>query len=116
MGIQAENIDICARNGKEKLGDILTRFGSDKAFRHGYDRYYDRLLEPLRNTKLRLLEIGVEKGRSLRTWQVYFGKAAQIYGIGYGNFQKKKQEDCSDSQATQIENDVTGQICKIYRG
>lgn len=101
---------------ESELGAILTRFDSDKARHHGYDRYYDRLLGPLRNKKVRLVEIGVEKGRSLRTWQVYFGKKAQIYGIGYGNFQEKKQEDCSDAQATQINDDITGQICKIYRG
>lgn len=102
--------------GGEPLSDILNRFGSDKSSHHGYDRYYDHLLGPLRNKNVKLVEIGVEKGKSLRTWQLYFGAKANIYGIGYGNFQVSKYEDCSDAKDTTVARANDGQICKIYKG
>lgn len=100
----------------EPLSSILDRFGSDKSSRHGYDRYYDHLLGPLRNENVKLVEIGVQQGKSLRTWQLYFGAMAHIYGIGYKNFQKSKFEDCSNAENTAVERTNDGQICKIYKG
>lgn len=100
----------------EPLSSILDRFGSDKSEHHGYDRYYDFLLSPLRNKNVKLVEIGVEKGRSLQTWQVYFGSKAKIYGIGYGNFQKSKYDDCGNVMETKVGVNHEGQICRIYRG
>ena len=37
-----------------------------------YSRYYEPLLAPLTQAPVRLLEIGVEDGRSLAAWRQYF--------------------------------------------
>lgn len=47
---------------------------------HGYTPVYEQLLSPFLRKPVRLLEIGVYRGASLRTWQEYLPKA-QIYGL-----------------------------------
>lgn len=42
---------------------------------------YERHLSRFRETPLRLLEIGVQRGGSLQLWRKYFGDAAIIVGI-----------------------------------
>jgi predicted O-methyltransferase YrrM len=55
--------------------------GTDKSSRtHGYLALYDRLLRPLRLKPVRLLEIGVLGGASLRMWRDYF-PAGEIVGL-----------------------------------
>lgn len=54
----------------EQLGKAT---GTDKIYRHGYDRFYNFFLEPLRNTKgLNMLEIGFNLGHSYKMWLDYF--------------------------------------------
>ena len=47
---------------------------------HHYFDIYERYLAPLRGEPIRLLEIGVFKGGSLRMWREYFGPRATIMG------------------------------------
>jgi hypothetical protein len=42
---------------------------------HGYTPDYERWLEPMRNESLRMLEIGVWEGASLKSWYEYFPNA-----------------------------------------
>lgn len=82
---------------RESLDDIACRHGTDKStltvldrpaeYRHsrpprghGYSIFYEHYFEPLRDSPIRLLEIGVLDGRSLATWADYFPKA-QLYGL-----------------------------------
>jgi hypothetical protein len=74
---------------------IVTRFGmldviarkhlTDKRH-HGYLKHYQRHFSPWRNSKLKLLEIGIgghdqlPGGASLRTWKDYFPKG-EIFGL-----------------------------------
>jgi hypothetical protein len=56
--------------------------GTDKVYLHGYHRFYESLLAPLRSKHgLRMLEIGVQSGRSMKTWAKYFEHAASIQGV-----------------------------------
>jgi hypothetical protein len=48
--------------------------------RHGYLGIYEKILAPIRNTYLPILEIGVGQGGSLRMWRDFFPNA-QIHGI-----------------------------------
>ena len=68
------------------LSDLMKASGTDKLFRHGYHRFYEGLLEPLRyKTGFRMLEIGVDSGNSMKTWVKYFENAADdgIQGVMY---------------------------------
>lgn len=42
---------------------------------------YDRFLSPFRGKSVKLLEIGVSKGGSLKLWRDYLGRDAVIFGI-----------------------------------
>jgi hypothetical protein len=71
----------------DNLTELANTFGSDKGTRigdwgtaHGYTRIYHRFLEPRRCEPLKLLEIGVWKGASLRMWEQFFPHA-RIVGI-----------------------------------
>ncbi len=51
------------------------KFKSNKITHHGYERFYDYFLEPFKNDKFNFLEIGIDKGRSLKLWNEYFKNA-----------------------------------------
>src|SRR5580700_11200432 len=46
----------------------------------GYTRQYARYFAPLRQLPIRLLEIGIYGGASLKMWEAFF-PSARIYGI-----------------------------------
>ena len=69
------------------LAHLAEHFGSDKGHAlgdwgigHAYTDVYERLLRSRRHEPLRLLELGVWRGASLRMWEAYFPKA-EIVGI-----------------------------------
>jgi hypothetical protein len=47
----------------------------------GYLQIYDRHFSRFRNSRVRILEIGVSRGGSLQMWRDYFGGEAVIFGI-----------------------------------
>ncbi len=59
-------------------------YGNEGPSAHKWKHYlsiYVKHLAPYRNKPVRLLEIGVFKGGSLRLWRQYFGPEAIIFGI-----------------------------------
>jgi hypothetical protein len=64
------------------LSSIFSKHGTDKGPEgHNYCRQYESLLARFRNQKVRLLEIGVHKGNSLRMWRDVFPSADMIVGL-----------------------------------
>lgn len=57
--------DLCIRHNCDK-GKLPNGVG------HDYGRHYESVLEPLRDKPIRLLEIGVGDGKSIRVWLDYF--------------------------------------------
>ncbi len=64
----------------DTLTEIATRCGTDKGSGHHYTGLYDILFRHRRNDPLKILEIGVQFGCSLRMWTGYFPNA-QVTGI-----------------------------------
>jgi hypothetical protein len=62
------------------LHEIGMEFHTDKAYDHKFCDFYDYHLSSIRNNDLKILEIGIWKGESLRMWKEYFPNA-QIFGI-----------------------------------
>lgn len=64
------------------LTAIADFFKTDKGtIKHAYTDIYARYLEPLRHKSVRLLEIGVACGSSLKMWSKYLGTSSKIVGV-----------------------------------
>ena len=63
-----------------KLTDIHRQFKTDKGIAHSYIEWYEDTFSDRRTDELKVLEIGVLFGGSLKMWEKYF-KNSQIYGI-----------------------------------
>ena len=62
------------------LAELASIYGVDKALPFlNYPPLYDLLFAPIQDKPIRLLEIGVQRGRSLRMWYDYF-PSATIFG------------------------------------
>ena len=69
------------KNNTLSLNEIGIKFNTDKSSKcHGFLEFYDKELTPLRNKNIKLLEIGIFTGSSLKTWREYF-TAGEIYGV-----------------------------------
>ena len=63
------------------LDSLAIKYGSDKSSQgHGYTKYYEQYLEPIRTDNLRVLVLGVREGWSMTMWHDYF-ENSQICGI-----------------------------------
>ena len=61
------------------LNEIGLVYGTDKSSaHHNYLRFYESHFEPIRNEPLKILEVGVLNGASIRTWEAYFPNATLI--------------------------------------
>lgn len=63
-----------------ELGHLFTKHGCDKSTKHNYDFVYHPQLMHLREKPIKLLEVGVFRGESMKAWLDYFPNA-EIYGI-----------------------------------
>ena len=59
---------------------IGLKYKTDKITHHGYHRFYDYFLFPIKNNKMNILEIGVDDVKSIKMWLDYFPNA-NIYGL-----------------------------------
>jgi hypothetical protein len=63
------------------LNELGLERGTDKASNaHNYLSRYEPFLAPYRNKNIKLLEIGIDKGNSLKMWADYFYNAELILG------------------------------------
>ena len=63
------------------ISDILAKYDTDKVNGHCYGNVYDSVFSKYdKNAKLKILEVGTQKGGSLCAWQDYFPNA-EITGI-----------------------------------
>lgn len=77
----------------KSLDELGVMFGTDKSSRgHSYLQYYEMFFDPLRYRPINLLEIGIDKGDSVRTWKEYFPHS-EIHGIDIrGDYEYLNQE------------------------
>lgn len=67
------------------LDEIAIEHGTDKATKHpitphGYCPHYERCFSAMRDDPIKLLEIGVGGGESIRTWLEFFPNA-KVFGV-----------------------------------
>jgi hypothetical protein len=92
--------------GNLSLDALALRHGVDKSSRvHGYTRAYERHLAPLRQRPIKLLEIGIGDGASLRMWRDYFPQA-RIYGLDVVDCKRLDGGSIRTFQGGQADEDV----------
>jgi len=69
------------------------KYKTDKVTHHGYQRFYDHFLVPIKNHKMNVLEIGVDDLRSLKMWLDFF-KNANVYGMDINKKDYKYSRGC----------------------
>ncbi len=57
------------------FAELGRKHGTDKVSHHGYQYFYPRFLEPLREQAFTVFEIGYHRGESARMWEEYFPQA-----------------------------------------
>ena len=63
------------------LDELAIKYGTDKSSKcHNYTAVYGQIFDGIRNEPLKILEIGIATGASLRMWLDYFPNA-KIHGI-----------------------------------
>jgi hypothetical protein len=77
--------ELGKKHGTDKWDNSHTFLG--ESYLHIYERY----LDPLRNNRINILELGVRNGNSLRLWKEYF-PLADVYGLDF-NPQCKQHEE-----------------------
>jgi len=74
------------------LDEIALSYGTDKSsLSHNYTKLYELYFEKIRSEGLKMLEIGIDKGYSLKSWKEYFPNA-EITGIDIADL-KQFEED-----------------------
>ena len=66
---------IASQRGGRSLFEIGLDCRTGKIMSHRYDLYYEKHLGPIRFAPLVFLEIGVQRGKSLRMWEEYLPSA-----------------------------------------
>ncbi len=75
------------------LDAIGLKHGTDKAsFFHDYLNFYEIFFSPFRHKEIKILEIGVFQGASLKTWEEYFPKS-QVIGADISPSAKKFEKN-----------------------
>lgn len=69
------------------LTEIADHYGTDKGSRgHNYTAFYERLFKGMRSKPVKILEIGVAGGESIKMWADWFyNKESRIYGVEIEN-------------------------------
>jgi hypothetical protein len=67
-------------SNREKLHNIGLRYGTDKSTYHQFTPFYERYFESIRDKNLKILEIGVYNGASIKMLEEYFQNSI-IYGV-----------------------------------
>ena len=77
------------------LDSIALKYGTDKSsLEHYYTRWYDMILSSKRSKELKLFEIGIKDGLSLKTWKEYFHNS-EIYGLDIVDCKQFEEENIS---------------------
>jgi len=89
---------------RKTIDQIGHETGTDKRSGgcHNYLKYYEMFLESRRDEKIKLLELGIWHGDSLRMWGEYF-PSAQIIGLDYENMSQYQTDRIHIVQADQTD-------------
>jgi len=82
---------------------------------HGFTEVYERFLFTRRNDPIRILEIGIDQGGSLKMWADYFPRA-EIYGIDIEDRRSMETDRVKTFVADQSKRDQLGAFLAKHPG
>lgn len=107
---------------RNDLNQLARVFQTDKWEIHWYTQHYQRYFQPLRNKKLKILEIGVggyessdHGGESLRMWKAYF-RNSQIVGIDLCDKTQFREHRIDIRQCDQTDSEALLRLSNEYGG
>lgn len=95
------------------LTDLGLHYGTDKATVHRYTNYYEKLFKGWRSKPVKILEIGVAGGESIKMWaEFFYNKESRIYGVEIENrplpeFDDRTQIFITDATSPNAVYDIT---------
>ena len=95
------------------LTDLGLHYGTDKATVHRYTDYYEKLFKGWRSKPVKILEIGVAGGESIKMWaEFFYNKESRIYGVEIENrplpeFDDRTQIFITDATSPNAVYDIT---------
>jgi len=96
------------------LDEIALSYATDKASNlHNYTEKYERYFAALRQEKLKVLEIGIQNGYSLKTWKQYF-PFAEIFGIDIVDCKHMDEERIKTLKGSQTDITFLNEINTTY--
>ena len=120
-----QNYDLCLKELNEymannedyftkTLDEIALSLSTDKSsLIHNYTKLYSRYFDPIRHEKLKILEIGIDKGYSLKSWREYF-EDAEITGIDILDVKKFEEDRIHIEQGDQRDTEFLKRVNKKY--
>ena len=77
----------------DTLQDLYEKIGENTHKWEHYIPIYERYMAPKKGEAVRLLEIGVQRGGSLKIWQTYFNEKSEIIGVDIDPECKRHEND-----------------------
>ena len=95
------------------MAQLCEQYRTDKCpYHHNYVEIYESLFAPMRDKSLRILEIGVFEGMSMRLWEAYF-PAAQIFGLDIESKSHYDSQRVKTLVADQGKRDDLGRVLTV---
>lgn len=101
------------------LTDLGLHYGTDKATVHRYTDYYEKLFKGWRSKPVKILEIGVAGGESIKMWaEFFYNNESRIYGVEIENrplpeFDDRTQIFITDATSPNAVYDITNATGKL---
>jgi len=106
--------DIILATPMRPLDEISRGYGTDKSsLFHNYTKLYSLYFDEIRQESLKILEIGIDKGFSLKTWKEYFAKS-EITGIDILDLKHFEEERVHVVQADQKDVEALKKVNEQY--
>lgn len=104
---------------RKTLDELAIGYQTDKATAHdhphGYAPHYERFFAALRDQPIKLMEIGVGSGPSIRLWLEYF-QQAQVFGIDIHGSDAVTDDRYTFVQGDQASPEFWGQFLAQHGG
>ena len=98
--------------GLTTLHSLAKKYGTDKISVHNYIDLYENYFHKIKGYRLKILEIGIKEGASLRMWKDYFINS-DIYGI---DIDKKDVHGCITFKGDQENENDLQRFIDLYGG